>query len=176
MMQVLRTEPVLTPAAGSTNAPVPLTSLKADLVRFLGQSTNHAAEFHDVVLELIESKDPGLRRAAADALDRMGPIRPDVVPRIARAVREGKVAVPLMRLLTQYRRLPKEIEPLVTELAEGRIPIEWKPDQLPADAAARRYGLREVRGAGTYRETAKALLVSAGIEPRGMPIQRGGTN
>lgn len=176
MMQVLRSEPAIKPAAESTNAVVPLVSLKTDLVRFLGQSTNHAAEFHDVVLELVDSKDLGLRRAAAEALDRMGPIRPDAVSRIARAVREGKTPVPLLRLLTQYKRLPRELEPLVTDLAEGRLPTEWKPDQLSADAAARRYGLREVRGIGAYRETARALLVSVGMGSTVTPIQRGGTN
>lgn len=176
MMQVLRAEPALMPTVGSTNAPVPMFSLKTDLVRFLGQSTNHAAEFHDVVLELVDSRDPGLRRAAAEALDRMGPIRPDAVSRIARAVREGKTPVPLMRLLTQYKRLPRELEPLVTDLAEGRLPDDWKPDQLSADAAARRYGLREVRGIGAFRETAKALIVSAGGRPARTPLQSGGTN
>ena len=141
----------------NTNAPVPLTSLKINLVRFLGQSTNHAV---------------------AEALDRMAPIRPDAVSRNARAGREGRTPAPSVRLLTQSKRLPGGLEPLVTDFAKGRLPDDYKPEQPSADALARGDGIRVVRGIGAFRETAKTLIASAsaGTRPTGMPLQSGGKN
>lgn len=138
---------------------------KSELLRAMSQFPNPSRSLHDAALGLVGNDDALLRRTAAETLERMGPLFPDAVPQIGANLLRGHAPVPLLRLLGRYRRIPSELEPLVTELAAGRIPDGWKGDLLiPGDRTRRSV---QMEAHGVLKDAARKLLEESGL--RGAP-------
>ena len=147
-----------------------ILSLKAEILRAMSQFSTPPRDLHDAALALLIEEDAPLRRAAAEALERMGPVFPDAVSQLGAAIARGHAPLPLLRLLGRYQRVPEGLEPLLIELAAGRIPSGWKSDPLIPGDRSRRSVQMEARGG--LQEAAKALLErppspGAAASPRG---------
>jgi hypothetical protein len=162
MLMVLQTSGPPAPAMVSTNGPERrrMLALKAEILRAMSQFSTPSRELHDAAVQLLGEDDAPLRRAAADALERMGPVFPDAVPNLGAAIARGHAPLPLLRLLGRYQRVPDGLEPLLTELAAGKIPAGWKSDPLIPGDRSRRSVQMEARGG--LQEAAKALLGRTG--------------
>ena len=136
----------------------PLVSLKTELLNALSQNARGSREIHGFILGLVDDPEFVVRRAAAEALDRLGPIYPEAIGQIGHLIEKGRSPAALLRLLTRYRALPPEIDALVRELAAGRVPTPWTADGVMSDELARRYRLPQ--GRSGLESQAKALLES----------------
>ena len=164
MLMVLQTGPA--PAAERRR----ILALKAEILRAMSQFATPSRDLHAAALALLVEDDAPLRRAAAEALERMGPVFPDAVPQLGAAIARGHAPLPLLRLLGRYQRVPPELEPLLIELAAGRIPSGWKSDPLIPGDRSRRSVQMEARGG--LQDAAKALMDHAG-RPGAVPAPRG---
>ena len=172
MLLVLQANGPLAPTTVPTNGPERrrMLALKAEILRAMSQFSTPSRDLHDAALHLLVEDDVPLRRAAAEALERMGPVFPDAVPQLGAAIARGHAPLPLLRLLGRYQRVPEGLEPLLTELAAGRVPSGWKSDPLIPGDRSRRSVQMEARGG--LQEAAKALLDRTGrpgttASPRG---------
>ncbi len=162
MLMALQGEeaPLATPANAAGSERKRMLAFKSELLRAMSQFSNPSRALHDAALGMVGHDDASLRRTAAEALERMGPLFPDAVPKIGANLAVGHAPLPLLRLLGRYQRLPSELEPLVTELAAGRVPTGRKGDSpIPGDRTRRS---AQMETNGVLQDAARKLLEQSG--------------